>query len=219
MLRKWYGTRGVWIPVASWSTGPGSICRDLLQENRREDPTGPRHVRAITVAKGFHHHSLFPCDAAKEQNPETGQAREARDPIRQQQCLGDSPQPKCRIHRVSNSPVNSFHHEFMILPHIETDRPIPSERAMRQVKHAQSRNRKEKSQPSEQGMKAVSCETGYRCRYVDERHKSKPCERYEQQRNFHGAASAPYNLFAARTPRVLITYEVPADHQGNENDF
>ena len=25
--------------------------------------------------------------------------------------------------------------------------------------------------------------------------------------------------FAARTPRVLITYEVPADHQGNENDF
>jgi hypothetical protein len=49
----------------------------------------------------------------------------------------------------------------MILPHIETDRPIPSERAMRQVKHTQSRNRKEKSQPSEQGMKAVSCETRY----------------------------------------------------------
>ena len=32
---------------------------------------------------------------------------------------------------------------------------------MRQVKHTQSRNRKEKSQPSEQGMKAVSCETRY----------------------------------------------------------
>jgi hypothetical protein len=29
------------------------------------------------------------------------------------------------------------------------------------VKHTQSRNRKEKSQPSEQGMKAVSCETRY----------------------------------------------------------
>src|ERR1700722_10170838 len=135
MWGKWDGTRGVWIPVASWSTGPGSICRGLLQENRREDPTGPRHIRAIAVAKGFQHHSLFPCDAAKEQNPETGQAREAGDPIRQQQCLSDRPQPKSRIHRVSNPPVNSFWPEFMIPPHIEADRPVPSERTMRQVKH------------------------------------------------------------------------------------
>src|SRR6266481_3385201 len=149
-------------------------------EYRREDPASPRHIRAIAVTKGLQHHSLFSCDAAKVQNRETGQARKAGNPIRQQQRLGDSPQPKCRIHRVSNSPVNPFRHEFMILPHIETDRPIPSERAVRQVKHTQSRNRKEKSQPSEQGMKAVSCETRYRCRYVDERHKSKPCERYEQ---------------------------------------
>ena len=38
----------------------------------------------------------------------------------------------------------------MILPQIETDRPIPSERTMRQVKHTQSRRRKEKSQPKSQ---------------------------------------------------------------------
>src|ERR1700755_3562235 len=145
-----------------------------MSEDRREDAPSPSHIRAIAVAKGLQHHSLFSCDAAKVQNPETGQAREASNPIRQQQRLGDSPQPKCRIHRVSNFLVNPFRHEFMILPHIEADGPIPSERTMRQVKHTQSRSRKDKSQPSQQGMKAVSCETRYRCRYVDERHKSKP---------------------------------------------
>src|SRR6516165_12115524 len=139
----------------SWSTGPEL---DLLQY-RREDPTGARHIRAIAVAKGLQHHSLFPCDSAKEQDPETAQAREAGDPIREQQRLGDSPQPKCRIHRMSNSAVNPFRHKFMILPYVETDGPIPSERTMGQVKHAQRCNRKEKSEPGQQGMKAVSCET------------------------------------------------------------
>jgi len=64
----------------SWSTGSE---RDLL-EYRWEDPTGTRHIHAIAVAKGLQHHSLFPCNAAKEQNPETGQAREAGNPIRKQ---------------------------------------------------------------------------------------------------------------------------------------
>ena len=77
---------------------------------------------------------------------------------------------------------------------------------MRQVKHAQSPNRKEKSQPSEHGMKAVSCELGYRCRYVDERHKSKSGKRYEQQRNFQGPPERSIRSFrgenAARTRSV-----------------
>jgi hypothetical protein len=47
----------------------------------------------------------------------------------------------------------------MILPYIETDRPIPSERTMRQVNHTQSRNGKEKPRPTDQGIKAVSRET------------------------------------------------------------
>src|SRR6516162_10330757 len=148
-------------------------------EYRRENPTGPRHIRAIAVAKGLQHHSLFPCDAAKEQNPKTDQARKAGDPIRQKQSLGNSPEPKCRIHRVSNSPVNPVCHEFMILAHVEADGPIPAERTVRQVKHTQSRNRKEKSEPSQRGMKAVSCETRHGCRYVDERHKSQSCKRCE----------------------------------------
>src|SRR6516225_1711026 len=107
----------------------------------------------------------------------------------------------------------------MLLPHIKTDRPIPAERTMRQVKHTQSRNRKERAQPSRPGIKAVICETRDSCRYVDERNKSKSRKRYEEERSFQGAASAPHNHRTAGTPRVLIAYEVPADHQYNENDF
>src|SRR5215471_6619960 len=129
MLRKWHGILDTWGSPRPF--GPASVYR-------REDSTGPGHIRPIAVAKGFQHHSLFPCDAAKEQNPKTGQAREAGNPVWQQQCLGDRPEPKCRIHRVSNSPVNAIRHEFMILPHVETDRPIPAERTMRQMKHTQS---------------------------------------------------------------------------------
>src|SRR5215471_8851996 len=153
--------------------GPASVYR-------REDPTGPCHIRPIAVAKGFQHHSLFPSDPAKEQNPKTGKAREPGDPVWQQYCLGNSPEPKCRVHRVSNSPVNPVRHEFMILPHVETYRPIPAECTVSQVKHAQSRNCKERPQPSQRGIKGVSCETRYSCRYVEERHKSKSRKRYEQ---------------------------------------
>jgi hypothetical protein len=46
-------------------------------EYRREDPASPRHIRAIAVAKGLQHHSLFPCDAAKEQNPKTDKPSES----------------------------------------------------------------------------------------------------------------------------------------------
>jgi hypothetical protein len=63
--------------------------------NQRENPAGPRHVGAITVAEGFQHHSLFPGNAAEKQGPKTDQARATGNPVRQQQCLSDSPQPKC----------------------------------------------------------------------------------------------------------------------------
>jgi len=118
---------------------------------------------------------------------------------------------------VSNFPINPFRHEFMILPHVETYRPIPAECTVCQVKHAQSRNRKEKSQPSERRMKFVSCESRDFRGYVGERNKSKSRKRYEQERSFQGAASAPHNPRTTRTPRVLVAY--PADHQRDENDF
>jgi transposase len=63
--------------------------------NQRENPAGPRHVGAITVAEGFQHHSLFPGNAAEKQGPKTDQARATGNPVRQQQCLSDSPQPEC----------------------------------------------------------------------------------------------------------------------------
>src|SRR6516225_1285572 len=136
MLRKWHEIRGIWFPGRfRCSAAQGSV--RIRLEYRWEDPTSPRHIRTITVAKGLHHHSLFSCDAAKEQNPKTGQARKAGDPIRQQQSLGNSPEPKCRIHRVSNSPVNPVCHEFMILPYVEADGPIPAKRTVRQVKHTE----------------------------------------------------------------------------------
>src|SRR5215471_208713 len=218
MLRKWHAKLRRLVQV-DFVVPQVKDMSGSTSEYPREDPTGPRHVLAISVAKRLQHHSLFSCDAAKEQNPEAGEARETGNPIRQQQCLGDSPQPKCRIHRVPNSPVNPFRHEFMILPHVETYRPIPAECTVRQVKHAQRRNRKERPQPSQRGIKAVSRETRYSCRYVGERHKSKSRKGYEQERSFQGAASAPHNPLTAGTPRVFMAYEVPADHQCNENDF
>jgi hypothetical protein len=183
----------IWrIPGMLFSVSPWEM---LVSKDKWKNPAGPRHVRAIAVAKGFQHHLLFPGNAAKEQNPEASQARETGNPIRQQQCLGNSPQPKCRIHRVSNSPVNPFRHQFVILPHIETDRPIPSERTVRQVKHAQSRNRNEKSEPCKQRLETVSGETRNSRANVDERHKSESCERCKKQRSFQLAASAPYNPY------------------------
>ena len=63
-------------------------------EEQWENPAGPRHVGAITVAEGFQHHLLFSGNAAEKQGPKTNQARAAGNPVRQQQCLCDSPQPK-----------------------------------------------------------------------------------------------------------------------------
>jgi hypothetical protein len=67
----------------------------------------------------------------------------------------------------------------MAFPHIKTDRPIPAERPMRQLKHAQSRNRKENSQPSWDGMESVRREMRNRRRHVDERQNTKTSKRYE----------------------------------------
>ena len=63
-------------------------------EEQWENPAGPRHVGAIIVAEGFQHHSLFPGNAAEKQGPKTNQARATGNPVRQQQCLCDRPQPK-----------------------------------------------------------------------------------------------------------------------------
>jgi hypothetical protein len=52
--------------------------------DRRENPAGTRHIRAIAVAESFQHHSLFPGNAAKKQSPKTDQARETGNPVRQQ---------------------------------------------------------------------------------------------------------------------------------------
>jgi hypothetical protein len=41
--------------------------------------------------KSVQHHSLFPGDAAKKQNPKADHAGKAGNPVRQQQCLSDSP--------------------------------------------------------------------------------------------------------------------------------
>ena len=80
-----------WVPASLCSSSRCTL--NLL--NQRENPAGPRHVGAITVAEGFQHHSLFPGNAAEKQGPKTDQARATGNPVRQQQCLSDSPQPKC----------------------------------------------------------------------------------------------------------------------------
>ena len=83
-----------WVPASSSRYRSSSRCTlNLL--NQRENPAGPRHVGAITVAEGFQHHSLFPGNAAEKQGPKTDQARATGNPVRQQQCLSDSPQPEC----------------------------------------------------------------------------------------------------------------------------
>jgi len=79
-----------WVPASLCSSSRCTL--NLL--NQRENPAGPRHVGAITVAEGFQHHSLFPGNAAEKQGPKTDQARATGNPVRQQQCLSDSPQPK-----------------------------------------------------------------------------------------------------------------------------
>src|SRR5262249_48871440 len=68
-----FGSRSSSWSVKSSVSGPTS-------EDPRKDPTGPRHIFAIGAAKCLQHHSLFSCDSAKEQDPETGHARETGDP-------------------------------------------------------------------------------------------------------------------------------------------
>jgi hypothetical protein len=53
-------------------------------EDAREDAAGPIDVCATAVAESVQHHSLFPADAAKKQNPKADHAGK-------QQCLSDSP--------------------------------------------------------------------------------------------------------------------------------
>jgi hypothetical protein len=73
MLRKWHE---IWSQVV-FSRRLKDLCRDRLHRIDGTTPTGPRHIRAIAVAKGFQHHSLLPCDAAKEQNPKTDKPSES----------------------------------------------------------------------------------------------------------------------------------------------
>jgi hypothetical protein len=60
-------------------------------EDAREDAAGPIDVCATAVAESVQHHSLFPGDAAKKQNPKADHAGKAGNRVRQQQCLSDSP--------------------------------------------------------------------------------------------------------------------------------
>jgi hypothetical protein len=73
MLRKWHE---IWSQVV-FSRRLKDLCRHRLHRIDGTTPTGPRHIRAIAVAKGFQHHSLLPCDAAKEQNPKTDKPSES----------------------------------------------------------------------------------------------------------------------------------------------
>jgi hypothetical protein len=90
---------------------------------------------------------------------------------------------------------------------------------MRQLKHAQSRDRKQKPKPSLNRMERISCEMRDSRRNVYKRQNTKAGKRYEQQANFPGAARAPYNLFAPGAALMFVAYGIPTDHQGNENGF
>ena len=81
---------------------------------------------------------------------------------------------------MSNSPINAVRDELMVFSHIETDRPVPAECSMRQVKHDQRRNRNEKPQPSLDRMEGVSCEKRNGCRNVGERQNTKAGKGYEK---------------------------------------
>ncbi len=90
---------------------------------------------------------------------------------------------------------------------------------MRQLKHAQSRNRKENSQPSRDGLKGVSCEMRKGGSHVDERQNTKAGKGYEQERSFPETSGVSYNLFAAGTACIFVAYEVPTDRKHNKHDL
>jgi hypothetical protein len=71
-------------------------------------------------------------------------------------------------------------------------------------KHAQSRYRKEHSQPSWDGMESVRLRN---CRrHEDKGRNTETGKRYEQSRSFAGTSGAPYNLFAAGTACIFVAY-------------
>src|SRR6266567_5130449 len=106
----------------------------------------------------------------------------------------------------------------MVSPHVETDRPVPAECSMCQVKHDQGRNRNEKPQPTLDRMEGVSRETRHRCRNVGERQNTKAGKGYEEQRRFPETSVTPLNLFAAGTACVFIANEIPTDRQHNKHE-
>src|SRR5215468_4059046 len=116
-----------------------------------------------------------------------------------------------------NSPIDAVGHELVVLPQIQTDRPIPAERTMRQVEHYQSPNRENESQPGRDRMEGVSGELGNSRGHVKERYDAKTGKGYEQQQGFPPTPGAQYNLFAARAAGVFVAYEIPADYQRDEH--
>src|SRR5271163_1392309 len=64
-------------------------------EDPRDNAVGSRHILAVTVPKGFQHHSFFSGYPTKKQNPKTYNARQTCHPIWQQQRLSETPKPEC----------------------------------------------------------------------------------------------------------------------------
>jgi hypothetical protein len=180
-------------------------------EDPRDNAVCSRHVLAIAVSKGFQHQSFFSGYSAKKQNPKTGNARETRHPIWQKQCLSDSPKPECGIHRVPHLSVDAVSDQLMTFAYIEANRPVAPKGTVRQPKHNQRSNCKEKPQPSLGRLKCVSREMRDGGRHVKERHNTETGQRYQHQRSFTKTPTAPQDRCAVRLPRIFESDEIPTD--------
>src|SRR5262252_88189 len=108
------------------------VARTLIDSG--QDARRASHVAAVLLTKGLDHHRFLALHAEKKKRPEADEAGRPRNPVRQQECLRQRPQPERRIHGMPHPAIDTAYHQCVLLAHFERYRPIAPEVLVRAVK-------------------------------------------------------------------------------------
>src|SRR5215207_6505065 len=103
----------------------------------RHEPRRAGHVGPVLVSERVQHQLLLAPNAERIEGAEAGETREPGNPVRKQERLRQGPEPKSRVHRMTNAGVHTVRHELVRLAHVERNRPVPAELAVAEIEHRQ----------------------------------------------------------------------------------
>src|SRR6185369_3160420 len=97
-----------------------------------------RRVRRVFVAKPLEHHPLLRADTKREEDGERDQVHRTRHPVRDDEGLPDGIEKQRRVHRVADPAIDALRDESMLLPYLQSNRPIRTEISVRPMEQPEA---------------------------------------------------------------------------------